>query len=305
VTLTGNFGEARALYRRALELNPRDPSLVVLARDPRSIDTSAPEMAKSAGLEVITGPDGQPAKESISFNERLLPWLGGSGRSNYVRFFLVVLATLIALIVCGSALLIYNAFAISISERKKQFGMFASVGATSAQIRRMVLTEAGAIAEIGIPLGILGAIAGVGILLKLTQGIVSQLIADAEQGMPLVRKGGSDVFFHEITGSDEALSMYFDPRPWLAQVDFDAFTEVATCGESDRVLVCSGSVEQHCAAHGAVESERDCAERDEICVPDHGCMAHARFEVGGQAWRALRNALTTGARPRFVWQSNP
>ncbi len=158
----------------------------ILARDPRSINTSAPQMAKSAGLEVTPGPDGQPAKESISYNERLLPWLGGSGRSTYVRFFLVVLATLIALIVCGSALLIYNSFAISIGERKKQFGMFASVGATSAQIRRMVLTEAGVIAAIGIPLGILGAIAGVGILLKLTQGIVSQLILDAEQGMPLV-----------------------------------------------------------------------------------------------------------------------
>jgi putative ABC transport system permease protein len=65
--------------------------------------------------------------------------LGASGRSNYVRFFLVIIATLIALIVGGSALVIYNAFAISIGERKKQFGMFASVGATSAQIRRTVL----------------------------------------------------------------------------------------------------------------------------------------------------------------------
>src|SRR5829696_1028786 len=46
--------------------------------------------------------------------------------------------------------------------------------------------EAGVIAAIGIPLGILGAIAGVGILLKLTQRIVSQLILDADQGMPLV-----------------------------------------------------------------------------------------------------------------------
>ena len=158
----------------------------ILARDPRSIDTRAPEMAKSAGLEVNEGPDGQPAKESISYNEELLPWLGGSGRSNYVRSFLVIMATLIALIVCGSALLIYNAFAISIRERKKQFGMFASAGATAAQIRRIVLTEAGGIAAIGIPLGILGAIAGVAILLKLTQGIVSQLIVDAEQGLPLV-----------------------------------------------------------------------------------------------------------------------
>jgi putative ABC transport system permease protein len=158
----------------------------ILARDPRSINTSAPEMAQSAGLTATPGSDGQTAKESISYNERLLPWMGGSGRSNYVRFFLLILATMITLIVSGSALVIYNAFAISIGERKKQFGMFASVGATAAQIRRIVLTEAGAIAAIGIPLGILGAIAGVGILLKLTQGIVSQLIIDAEQGMQLV-----------------------------------------------------------------------------------------------------------------------
>src|SRR5512138_2158910 len=156
----------------------------ILARDPRSISTSAPEMAKSAGLEVNTGPDGKPS--NISYNEDLLPWLGGSGRSNYVRSFLLIMAVLIVLIVCGSALLIYNAFAISIGERKKQFGMFASVGATSAQIRRIVLTEAGVIAAIGIPLGILGAIAGVGILVKLTQGVVSQLILDAKQGLPLV-----------------------------------------------------------------------------------------------------------------------
>ena len=82
--------------------------------------------------------------------------------------------------------MIYNAFAISIGERKKQFGMFASVGATAAQIRRTVLIEAGVIAAIAIPLGILSAIVGVAILLRLTQGIVAGLILDAEQGMPLV-----------------------------------------------------------------------------------------------------------------------
>jgi putative ABC transport system permease protein len=160
--------------------------IAILARDPRSINTSAPEIAKGAGLTVTLGPDGQLAKESITYNEDLLPWMGASGRSSYVGFFLVIIITLIALIVGGSVLVIYNAFAISIGERKKQFGMFASVGATSAQIRRIVLTEAGIIAAIGIPLGILGAIAGVGILVKLTQGIVSQLILDAEQGLPLV-----------------------------------------------------------------------------------------------------------------------
>jgi putative ABC transport system permease protein len=158
--------------------------IAILARDPRSISSSAPEIAKGAGLAVTLGPDGKP--ENITYNEDLLPWLGGSGRSNYVSFFLATIAVVIALIVGGSALLIYNAFAISIGERKKQFGMFASVGATSAQIRRIVLTEAGVIAAIGIPLGILGAIAGVEVLAVLTRGIVSQLILDAEQGLQLV-----------------------------------------------------------------------------------------------------------------------
>ncbi len=183
----------------------------ILARDPRSIDTSAPEMAKERRSDVTSGPDGQPA-ESIVYNENLLPWLGASGRTNYVGSFLLTLAVSIALIVCGSALVIYNAFAISIGERKKQFGMFASVGATAAQIRRIVLTEAGVIAAIGIPLGILGAIAGVGILLRLTQGIVSQLILDATQGMPLVVSPlviGADCAV--LRGDHPALRL--DPRP--------------------------------------------------------------------------------------------
>ncbi|HVU12082.1 MAG TPA: FtsX-like permease family protein, partial [Phototrophicaceae bacterium] len=158
----------------------------ILARDPRSIYASAPEMAQSVGLEVITNADNQPDKETIVYNDDLLAWMGASSHNNYARFFPVILATLITLIVCGSAFVIYNAFAISIGERKKQFGMFASVGATSAQIRRTVLVEAGVIGAIGIPLGIVSAIVGVGILLRLTQGIVAQLITDAVQGMPLV-----------------------------------------------------------------------------------------------------------------------
>ena len=177
-------------------------NIAILARAPRSINTRAPEIAKGADLTVTFDPNGQPTKESIIYNEELLTWMGGSGRNNYVRFFPVILAILIGLIVGGSALVIYNAFAISISERKKQFGMFASVGATAAQIRRIVLVEAGVIGGIGIPLGILGAIVGVGILLKLTQGIVAELIADADQGMQLVVSPlivGLTVLFSAVT----------------------------------------------------------------------------------------------------------
>jgi putative ABC transport system permease protein len=173
-------------YLDPAQLTPADKvDVAILAHDPRRIYTSAPQMAESIGLAAITGPDGQPT-ESIVYNEDLLTWMGASGHDNYARFFPVILATLIALIVFGSAFVIYNAFAISISERKKQFGMFASVGATGAQIRQTVLLEAGIIAAIGIPLGILGAVVGVGILVTLTRDIVSQLIVDAEQGIALV-----------------------------------------------------------------------------------------------------------------------
>src|SRR5215475_5126862 len=41
--------------------------IAILARDPRSINATAPEMAKSAGVEVNTGPDGKPS--NISYNE--------------------------------------------------------------------------------------------------------------------------------------------------------------------------------------------------------------------------------------------
>jgi putative ABC transport system permease protein len=175
--------------------------IAILARDPRSLYTSAPQMAASIGLEPVAGPDGQPA-ERIVYNEELLAWMGLSGHAGYARFFPIILATLIGLIVSGSAFVIYNAFAISIAERKKQFGMFASVGATAAQIRRIVLIEAGVIAAIGIPLGVIGAIAGVAILLRLTQDLVAELILDAEQGMPLVVSPlviGLTVLFSAVT----------------------------------------------------------------------------------------------------------
>lgn len=188
-------------YLNPAQLTAADKvNISILAHDPRSIDTNAPEMAKNAGLEVVTGPDSQP--ENVVYNQNLLGWMGGSGRSNYARFFPAILVTLIALIVCGSTFVIYNAFAISISERKKQFGMFASVGATSAQIRRIVLIEAGVIGAIGIPLGILSAIVGAAILMRLTQGIVAQLILDAEQGMQLVVSPlviGVTVLFSAVT----------------------------------------------------------------------------------------------------------
>ncbi len=76
-------------------------------------------------------------------------------------------AIFIGLIMFGSVSLIYNAFAISVSERTKQFGLLASVGATKKQLRRMVFFEALVVGVSGIAAGILLGIAGIGVTLLL------------------------------------------------------------------------------------------------------------------------------------------
>ena len=59
-----------------------------------------------------------------------------------------------------AAFVIRNSFNISITERVRQFGMLASIGARPRQIRRMVYQEALMVGLVAIPLGILLGMAG-------------------------------------------------------------------------------------------------------------------------------------------------
>lgn len=65
-----------------------------------------------------------------------------------------------AVIIVAAVSLISNAFAISISERTRQFGLLSSLGASRRQLRRTVFVEAGILGLVGIPLGILIGLAG-------------------------------------------------------------------------------------------------------------------------------------------------
>lgn len=49
---------------------------------------------------------------------------------NYSRFLLMFVVIFVLLIMLGSVSLIYSAFSISVSERTRQFGLLASIGAT-------------------------------------------------------------------------------------------------------------------------------------------------------------------------------
>lgn len=96
-----------------------------------------------------------------SYNSDLLRLVGVSSHAAYMTVVYGMAAILIGLIMFGSVSLIYNAFAISVSERTKQFGLLSSVGATKKQLRRMVRFEALCVSAVGIPIGILVGIIGI------------------------------------------------------------------------------------------------------------------------------------------------
>ena len=104
--------------------------------------------------------------------------LAYSGASKYDGFYSILYGLggiFIALIMFGSISLIYNAFAISVSERTKQFGLLVSIGATKRQIRSSVIYEALVLSIIGIPLGIIAGIGGIGLTLYMLRDKITSL----------------------------------------------------------------------------------------------------------------------------------
>lgn len=108
-------------------------------------------------------------------NSSLLRFIGASNEQNFKAVIYGLAAVLLALIMVGSIVLIYNAFSISLSERTKQYGLLKSIGATRQQLTQSVLFEAFFLSLIGIPLGIAGGIAGIAITLKLAEDLFSAL----------------------------------------------------------------------------------------------------------------------------------
>lgn len=102
-----------------------------------------------------------------TYNREVLMYSGVSRHDTFSQVLISLAAIVIVLIMFGSVSLIYNAFSISVSERTKQFGLLASIGATKKQLRKMVLFEALAVSLIGIPLGMIVGIGGIAVTLML------------------------------------------------------------------------------------------------------------------------------------------
>nr|WP_239534183.1 ABC transporter permease [Thalassobacillus pellis] len=101
--------------------------------------------------------------EKVSFHSELLRYYGVSSNNNLNRTMLMLASVIMAVIIIGSIALIYNAFAISVSERTRHLGMLSSVGATKKQKRNAVLFEGVIIGLISIPVGLLAGTGGIAI----------------------------------------------------------------------------------------------------------------------------------------------
>ncbi|MDD2556297.1 MAG: FtsX-like permease family protein [Syntrophaceticus sp.] len=110
----------------------------------------------------------------VSYNRDLLR-LYGIIDDNLLTTLYTLAAVAIILIIIGSVALIYNAFAISISERSRHLGMLASVGATKRQKRNSVFFESFVVGIIGIPLGIFFGTLGMGITFVLVQPLITSV----------------------------------------------------------------------------------------------------------------------------------
>lgn len=110
-----------------------------------------------------------------NYNEALLSFYGQSSFENINQTLSRVLGIVLSLLVVACAIVIYNSFAISVMERKKQFGLFASIGTTKKQIKKTVFFEAIIVGGIGILVGTLAGIFGIYIVLEITGALLPEM----------------------------------------------------------------------------------------------------------------------------------
>lgn len=116
----------------------------------------------------------------IDYNTYVLAYKGVNESIGFNAMLFSVCGILIAVIAVGSILVIYNSFAISVSERKKQFGMLSSIGATKKQIKKSVIYEGAILGMIGIPLGVLSGIGGIWVTLKIVNGLLQPIFKNIQ-----------------------------------------------------------------------------------------------------------------------------
>ncbi|CAM4157761.1 ABC transporter permease [Paenibacillus alkaliterrae] len=144
---------------------------VVLKKVKSSLYSHSEDFAKENKIEL----------ESINYNNNLLRYYGVTDNDGLRSTIFSLSAIIMAVIIVGSVSLIYNAFAISVSERSRHLGMLSSVGATNRQKKNSVFFEGAVIGLISIPIGLICGFVGIGITFWFINSIIQGALGVTEK----------------------------------------------------------------------------------------------------------------------------
>ena len=147
----------------------------ICTKNPKDIYKTAISIGKNIGLVQKDNPQDESYNydeqanlyfKDIEYNEGLLRLLGASSYSNINITLLLIVGLVASLVIIATIATIYNSFSIAISERKKQFAILNSIGATKSQIMKFVFLEGFLVSIVGIPIGLLSGTVAIDIVFK-------------------------------------------------------------------------------------------------------------------------------------------
>lgn len=118
-------------------------------------------------------------------NTLLLSYYGAAQTSGEQYLLIGALLVIVLIIMIGSSGLIHNAFAVSVSQRSKEFGLLSGIGATPKQIRKSVSYEAWILCVLGIPLGLLLGFGVMALALAYVGATIQRMIPVSAPGVTL------------------------------------------------------------------------------------------------------------------------
>lgn len=114
--------------------------------------------------------------EHVGENSYLLTIETGVIGDSTLRSLAVVAMAVVLIIIVTSVFCIKNSFDISITEKIRQYGMLASIGATKKQIRKNVYYEAFLLGLVGLPAGILSGIFAAFVLMHVANYVLKDIL---------------------------------------------------------------------------------------------------------------------------------
>ena len=169
-------------------------TVTISTKNPKKIYDTTMNIAKQINLAQSENPNDDNYNynqktnmyyKNIYFNEHLLRLLGASANETTNTTITSIVILVASLVIICTIATIYNSFSISISERKKQFGILNSIGATKSQVMKLVFLEALLISIIGIPIGLLSGTVAIDIVFKVIENFFKNSLF-GELGLKIV-----------------------------------------------------------------------------------------------------------------------